>query len=298
VIDLTRIGEVQGPATVQWTQRDAMLYAVALGLGADDPTKDLEFTTENSVGYEQQVIGTYCAVIAQNAALPRNLGDVNATSVLHAGQEIRIARELPPAGVLAVSQSTTAVYDKGTGALAVIESTGVDPTDGKLVFASRNLSFIRGGGGFGGRRGPSPIWAPPARSADFSFPVPTSWNQSLIYRLCGDRNPLHSDPGFAARAGFDRPILHGLATFGMVAKRVADAVGVPPSLAERQLSVRFAHPVTPGQVLTVRGWLHEDTILFEAALASGKLVLSQGKLATAEARWSGDHQLLTQSSAL
>jgi acyl dehydratase len=283
-------GAVAGPVQVEWTSRDTLLYAVAIGVGSADALTGLKYTTENSSGVGQEVLGTYAAVIAQNAALPRDLGNVDPSNVLHAGQELRIMRELPAAGVISVRQATTALYDKGSGALAVIESVGRDPGDGAIVFTSKNLSFIRGAGGFGGDRGPRDTWVRPERSPDHVTTLATAANQALIYRLCGDRNPLHSDPAFAAAAGFPRPILHGLATMGVVVRAVGELAGIQGTLARREIRARFARPVTPGDTLTVRAWSDGDRVLFDAALESGLVALTHGVVGLIGADPTADHQ--------
>lgn len=276
--DTVRIGEVVGPAEVAWASRDTMLYAIALGVGHEDATRGLEFTTENSSGVQQQVLGTYAAVIAQNAGLPRGLGQVSPARVLHAGQRIKLHRALPPGGRLHVRQSTTALYDKGNGALAVIESTALDG-DGELVFESANLSYIRDAGGFGGERGPARVRRSVSRTPDARRTISTTPNQALLYRLCGDRNPLHSDPVFAERAGFERPILHGLVTLGVAAMAVAELAGLPLQLEGCELSARFTRSVYPGETLHVDAW-HEEggDIVFVVRSEEGVELLSEGHL--------------------
>ena len=279
MINLSQIGVESGPVEVRWTSDDTLLYALALGVGAEDPLDGLEFTTENSTRVGQVVLGTYAAVIAQNAELPRNLGSVDPTRVLHAGQHLRVHRDLPVDGVAVVRQVTSAIYDKGRDALAVIDTTGHDSLSGEQLFSSTNLSYLIGEGGFGGDRGPKSVWKAPLRDPDLRVSVSTSPNQALLYRLCGDRNPLHSDPVFAQRAGFDRPILHGLVSWGIAARVISDHFGIPGSLGSHEFSARFTTPVLPGARLIVEAWKEADDIRFRVHDDAGGLVVDEGVLA-------------------
>ncbi|MCB0938085.1 MAG: MaoC family dehydratase, partial [Mycobacterium sp.] len=148
-------------------------------------------------------------------------------------------------------------WDKGKAAVIVSESTVTDP-HGKLLWTTKRSIFARGEGGFGGERGPSTSVAAPDRAPDYEIDVPVLPQQALLYRLCGDRNPLHSDPGFAAAAGFDRPILHGLCTYGMTCKALVDTLLDADVTRVGGYGARFAGVVFPGETIRVSAWKDGD----------------------------------------
>lgn len=157
-----------------------------------------------------------------------------------------------------------------------LRSSFVDVVTGALLAEVRTGLFIRGAGGFGGTRGETAHWQQPDRSPDHVVEYRTSPDQALLYRLSGDRNPLHSDPGYAAKAGFDRPILHGLCTFGFAGRALLHALcGSDPS-GFGSMSARFASPVLPGQKLDVLIWtIGEDEAAFQTCVGD-TVVLDRG----------------------
>lgn len=252
MLDPDAIGLQTPPRLVEWTDRETLLYALGVGCGVGD----LAFTTENSHGVEQQVLPTF-AVIACPAWGVEMVGSFDMTRLLHGSQRIRLHSPLPPAGSLNVICEVADIQDKGEGknAVVVIKSTGVDPVTGDTVAESEMTAVIRGAGGFGGTRGTSPnASTPPNRAPDYRITSTTSAEQALIYRLSGDRNPLHSDPEFAARAGFPRPILHGLCTFGVAGRALVEAVVAGDATKLTAVSARFTAPVLPGESLTTSVW--------------------------------------------
>lgn len=270
------VGVARGPWTRSWTSDDALLYAIAVGAGQLDPTAELPFTTENSEGVAQQALPTLAIVLAQFGGPQVHIPGVDYTQLLHAEQALTVHRPLPVAGELSLRSEVTDLFDKGSGALVVTTMTATDPADGQPVFATRSSVFVRGEGGFGGDRGPASAFAVPDRPADQVLRFPTSVNQALIYRLTGDRNPLHADPKFAAAGGFDRPILHGLATYGITARLLLNAFadGDPARMAG--IDGRFTKPVFPGDELVVSAWQDGDTVLFRTANGNGDTVLDRG----------------------
>jgi acyl dehydratase len=169
------------------------------------------------------------------------------------------------------------MYDKGSAALVVTESTAVDAATGDPLVTTRGSIFIRGEGGFGGDRGPAADWAMPSGPPDAQVTYPVPGDQALLYRLTGDRNPLHSDPKFAARGGFDRPILHGMCTYGYTGRALLHAVcGSDPG---RFLSMegRFTRPVMPGDELTISIWADGGTAYFRTTVG-GQPVIDRGRL--------------------
>jgi acyl dehydratase len=172
---------------------------------------------------------------------------------LHGTQRIDVHQPLPTAAKARASARVVAVYDKGSAAVVVSETTVAD-LDGSALWTATSSIFARGEGGFGGDRGPSGRMEPPERAPDAVLVTPTAPQQALWYRLLGDRNPLHSDPEFAAAAGFPRPILHGLCTYGMVCKAVVDELLDGDVTCVASYGVRFAGVVLPGETLRTAVW--------------------------------------------
>jgi acyl dehydratase len=242
-----------------WTPSDVLLYHLALGAGSDPTaTGELRYATERDL----QVLPTF-AVVAPNVrqfeppAVTFPGIEIDLAKVLHGGQELVVHRALPAQGRATLRSRIADVYDKGSAAVVIQESEAVDET-GEALFTTRSQIFARGEGGFGGERGPSAKVATPDAAPDLEVTTPTLPQQALWYRLCGDRNPLHSDPEFAAAAGFPRPILHGLCSYGMVCKTLVDALldGDPNRVA--RFSTRFAGVVFPGETLRTRAWRRES----------------------------------------
>jgi acyl dehydratase len=272
------VGVARGPWTRNWTSTDSLTYALGVGAGQLDPTKELAFTTENTAGVTQQALPTYAIVIAQFGGPQSGLEGVDFTQLLHAEQSLTLHRPMPVAGSVSLTSTITDIFDKGKGALVVNEVTAIDPDDGEPLFTTRSSVFIRGEGGFGGDRGPSATFAVPDRSADAELRFPTSVNQALLYRMSGDRNPLHTDPAFAAAGGFDRPILHGLATYGIAVRLLVNEFCGGDASRVRTISGRFTKPVWPGEELVVTAWADRDTLLFRTANGDGDVVVDHGEL--------------------
>jgi acyl dehydratase len=172
----------------------------------------------------------------------------------------------------------TAIYDKGSGAVVVTGSTSVDAATGERRFVTTSSLFIRGEGGFGGDRGPSSPTPPPAnREPDDVVSYATRPDQALLYRLSGDRNPLHSDPVFAKRAGFDRPILHGLCTYGFTGRALLHTVCGSDPARFRSMSGRFSRPTFPGDTLTISMWADGDGVRFRTDNQHGETVIEAGR---------------------
>jgi acyl dehydratase len=181
---------------------------------------------------------------------------VDLAKVLHGTQSITLHEPLPPKGRATATSRITNVWDKGTAAVITHESTVTD-TAGTPLWTTTSDIFARGEGGFGGDRGPSTRQAPPPGAPDLVLEVTTLPQQALLYRLCGDRNPLHSDPAFAALAGYDRPILHGLCTYGIVCKAIVDELLAGDVTQVATFTSRFAGVLHPGETLRIRVWRTE-----------------------------------------
>ena len=278
-LDHSLVGLPGEPYERSWTSTDALLYAIAVGAGLGDPLRELEFTTENSEGIEQKVLPTYAVLIAQ-ARPGRSLGDFDRAMLVHAEQAFELHRPLPVTGTVRTTATVTGIYDKGSGALAVIENVAVDAATGEPLVTSRSSTFIRGEGGFGGERGSDQPWDRPGREPDYQVVYGTRPEQALIYRLSGDRNPLHADPKFAARGGFSKPILHGLCTYGVTGRALLHALCDSDPARFRSMSGRFSRPVLPGESLTVSIWRQagRDTALFQTTKADGTVVIDRGRI--------------------
>jgi acyl dehydratase len=253
-LDVARGAEF-GRVEFSWTATNVQLYNLALGAGSDpmDP-RELSYVVDRT----PQVLPTFgCVAASFNDVDPPKVSwpgvEIDLAKILHASEKVIVPAPLPPSGnALAVSRIVD-VWDKGKAAVVVLETTVTD-TDGAPLWTQQRSIFARGEGGFGGERGPSTASELPDRAPDFEIDIPVAPQQALLYRLCGDRNPLHSDPGFAAAAGFDRPILHGLCTYGMTCKAAVDTALDGDAGAVRSFGARFAGVVLPGETLRARLW--------------------------------------------
>ena len=273
------VGASLGPVEQTWDADDCLLYALGVGAGTGAPENfDLQWTTENSDGVRLQVLPTYAVVIAaRNRAIYRELGEIDWTTVVHGEQHVELAQPLPVQGRVWLTTTITAVRDKGSGALVQLQTEAVDVSSGSTLFGTRSALFVKGAGGWGGDRGEATPPDIPDRAADASIVLPTRPDQALLYRLSGDRNPLHSDPAYARSAGFERPILHGLCTYGIAGRALITMLGNSDANSLRAMGARFSRPVLPGQDLTIQAWRTDgDNALFVARNADGELVLDRG----------------------
>jgi acyl dehydratase len=256
------VGTTSEPADRSWDHKDALLYALGVGAGTLDPTGfELDFTTENSVGIAQRVLPTFATIVGQGGRAMLSIGDFDPAMLVHGEQAIQLHREIPPAGTVSSTSTVAGMYDKGSAGLVVLESESRDAATGELAFTTRTALFIRGAGGFGGPRNPeddeeAKIAAEPlpAREPDEVVSYSTRTDQALLYRLNGDRNPLHSDPTFAKRAGFDRPILHGLCTYGFTGRALLHTVCGSDPARFASMRARFSKPTMPGDTLSISIW--------------------------------------------
>jgi acyl dehydratase len=274
------VGARSQPERRRWSSKDCITYALGVGAGAQDPLGELEFTTENSQDVTQRALPTMPVVLgAGGGGAYASIGTFNPAMLVHGEQSVELAREIPVAGELEAVTEVVGVYDKGSGALVVTETTASLVDDGQPLFTTRSGAFIRGEGGFGGDRGPSSKFAAPERAPDDEVAYPTRTDQALLYRLSGDRNPLHSDPKFAAMAGFDRPILHGLCTYGFTGRGLLHALCGGDPAKFRSMTGRFSSPVFPGETLTVRIWVDgEGSALFQTTGGDDRVVLDAGQV--------------------
>ncbi|QSE92070.1 MaoC family dehydratase N-terminal domain-containing protein [Rhodococcus pseudokoreensis] len=282
-INPAAIGAVTEPKLFTWTDRDTLLYALGVGAGTDD----LSFTTENSSGVAQQVLPTYAVIACAGFGALSRVGKINWGKLLHGSQEIRLFAPLPAAGSLEVVSEVADIQDKGEGknAVIVLLARGTDRETGTAVVETRTTLIIRGAGGFGGEPGTrADAVVIPDRAPDARISLPTREDQALLYRLSGDRNPLHSDPWFATeKAGFPRPILHGLCTYGVAGRALVTALGNGKAQSITAIGARFTSPVFPGETLTTSMWTTEPGVAVFRTEAAGpdgtnqRVVLDDGR---------------------
>jgi len=248
-IKLDVVGQKSPPITYQYQWKDTVLYALGVGARIDE----LDYLFEMN---GPKVLPTF-AVIPSFGAMVSVSAQVGANPVMivHGEQKIELHRPIPPSGTFTTVAEVTGIYDKGKGAvIAVVAKTTDDK--GEPVFDNSFSIFVRGAGGFGGDRGPEALKADPpeGKAPDFSVSERTHPEQALLYRLSGDLNPLHASPQFAKMAGFDRPILHGLCTYGFAGRALLHkACGGDPKRL-KSFAARFAGVVFPGDTLTTEGW--------------------------------------------
>lgn len=268
-INMDLVGQTTEPLTHEYEWRDVVLYALGVGATAED----LDFIYE---GRGPKVLPTFAVVPSFKSLLDicSRLG-ADLMKVLHGEQEIRLHKPIPPSGAFRTTATVKNIYDKGKGALAVVEANTRD-ADGGPVFDNVFSIFVRGEGGFGGDRGPAAekLDPPEGEEPAFSITHQTSPSQAALYRLSGDTNPLHIDPEFAEKAGFERPILHGLCTYGFAGRAIIEGAcgGDPDRL--RSFSARFTGVVYPGEPLTTSGWAAGDgRYLIRTVSGDGRTVL-------------------------
>lgn len=274
------VGTTGDPVERSWTSTDCLIYALGVGAGSTDPAGfELEFTTENSADVTLRALPTFAVVagFGLSSAFDK-IGTFNSFMLVHGEQSFELHAPLPVAGDITTVTAITGIYDKGSGAVIVTESRSTDQTSGTPLFTNRASVFVRGEGGWGGERGPSGKAEPPAREPDHQVTYATRPDQALLYRLSGDRNPLHSDPKFAALAGFPKPILHGLCTYGFTGRALLHTLC--DSDPDRFLSMtgRFSKPVFPGDDLTISMWsLGDGEAFFQTSTPRGGVVIDAGR---------------------
>jgi len=248
-----------------YTQDQVILYHLGLGAGvpATDP-KELEYTYEKNL----KVLPSFAVIPAFGS-----MGGIanipglqfNFAMLLHGEQEVILHRPLPTSAKLKTSAHIPEIYDKGKAALVILEAEAKDAKTGEPLFTNRFSLFIRGEGGFGGDSGPKAGNQAPERAPDGTTERKLLPQQALIYRLSGDKNPLHADPEFAKLGGFDTPIIHGLCSYGVACKAIVDEVLDGDVTKVERYQARFAGVGFPGETYRISWWKDGDKrILLEA----------------------------------
>jgi len=265
-----------------YTDRETMLYALGTGFCQSDAldAQELRYVYENDL----RTVPTMATVIAWNLRVLNNAG-INYMLVVHGEQRLTMHRPLPAAANIIAQGRVTGCYDKGAGKGAVITTdTDISLADGTPLCTLGSTIFARGDGGFGGPAGGGPaVHTLPDRAPDISCSLPTRHDQALLYRLSGDRNPLHADPNFAKIAGFPKPILHGLCTYGTTCRAVLKTMCDYDHTKIKSFDARFSSPVFPGETIITDMWKDGAIISFRARLAERDVtVVNNGKCVLTE----------------
>lgn len=278
-VDVSKaLGAKLAPIEFSWNEDTLILYALGAGVGINvDQTSPavLQYTYENGL----KALPTFGVV----PSFPVLVGlmnlpglSFNPMMLLHGEQYLEVLeRPIPSSAKVTTGATVTGIFDKGKGALIVVEAT-TKRHDGTSLFRNEFGIFLRGEGGFGGEAGPAASNEPPSRAPDAVVEYPTMTQQALLYRLSGDKNPLHADPSFAKMGGFDKPILHGLCTFANVGRAVIQAYAGDDPTRFRSIRVRFARPVMPGDTIVTEMWQQtpHEIVVQARVKSSGQVVIS------------------------
>lgn len=259
------IGAELGSLDFSWTVSDVLLYHLALG------STDLSYTLETAGLQVLPSFGVVAPTFHASDPPPLDLPgcDINLAQVVHGSQSISVAGPLPPRGSATVTTRISEIWDKGKAAVIWQEGTATS-AEGDRLWTTRSSIFVRGEGGWGGDRGSSEPVALPDRAPDTDTTYDVWPQQALLYRLCGDRNPLHADPEFAQAAGFPAPILHGLCSYGIVLRTLTEQLLDGDAGRVAGFGVKFAGVVFPGETIRVQGWRDGDRVVGAATVAGGE----------------------------
>lgn len=267
-LNLETVGKESEPMVFEYKAKDAILYALGIGAGRSE----LDFTYEKNL----KVYPTFAVIpILSGMAHVIKETQANLMMLLHSEQKITLYKPIPPEGKLTTVVKVKNIYDKMKAALIVAEANTKDAS-GAPIFDNMFSFYIRGEGGFGGERGTSVKHEIPAgKESDFRDEMGTLDNQALIYRLSGDVNPLHIDPEFAKLAGFDRPILHGLCSFGFAGRAILKKLCDNDPARLKSFHTRFSGVVFPGDTIITEGWkIDEKKYVIQVKTQTGTVALS------------------------
>lgn len=276
------IGMEIGSGEWSWDEDRAMLYAVGVGAGLDDPLKELNFTTENTPGIDLQVLPGFMTLMSAPGVWYEKLDLGYDTrypiGLVHGEQAVTLARPLPATGTAKLKRILKGVYDKGSGALVVMETQMSLADTGEYLGSATMGLFCQGKGGFGGPRTrvDQDEWVRPDRKPDLTVSLPVGVNQSLIYRLLGDHNGHGTDPVKARADGFDRPVFYGLGTFGVACRALIRGLCDGDAASFGHIEGRFSKSVHPGDSLDMMIWKNDEGAQFLFLANGERLVLDRG----------------------
>ncbi len=267
-LNLDVLGKTFDPVTFEYDPDRCILYALGIGAGV----KDLDFVYEKNL----KVYPTFGVITFMPAMIPiAQALNVNMFAVLHGEQKLTLHSPIPVSGSIVTRGKCEAIYDKGDKGAVVVFNVQSHDRNGTLLFENRAVLVDRSAGNFGGDRGPATEKSVlPDAQPDFVSEFKTYPDQVALYRLSGDKNPLHIDPDFAKMAGFDRPILHGLCSYGIAGKAILENLCENDPARFKSFSVRFASVVFPGDTLTTKGWkLENGRYAIQTSNQDGKIIL-------------------------
>ena len=259
------IGAELGSVDFAWSESDVLFYHLAIG------ATDLSYTLEGPALKVLPSFGVVAPTFHMTDPPPLDLPgcDINLAQVVHGSQSIAVEAPIPTAGSATVTTRISEVWDKGKAAVIWQEGVATAPS-GERLWTTRSSIFVRGEGGWGGDRGSSAAVELPDREPDADTTYDVLPQQALLYRLCGDRNPLHADPDFAKAAGFPAPILHGLCSYGIALRTLTETLLGGDATRVAGFGVKFAGVLFPGETIRVRGWREDDRIVGSATVAGGE----------------------------
>jgi acyl dehydratase len=274
------IGADLGSRTFSWTESEVLLYHLGIGAGSHEgdhlSPAALRYTLDSPALQVLPSFGVVVPTFHETDAPPLDLPgcDIDLAQVVHGSQSISVSGPLPTSGTATLSTTITDVWDKGKAAVIWQESVAraalPDGGQGEELWRARSSIFVKGEGGWGGDRGTAEPVQVPDRDPDLLTSYDVTPQQALLYRLCGDRNPLHADPDFAKAAGFPAPILHGLCSWGIVLRELTDGLLGGDATQVHGFVGRFAGVVFPGETIRVAGWREDDRVVATATIAGGE----------------------------
>ena len=268
-LNLDIIGKIREDIAFTYNEDTVILYALGIGAGM----QELDFIYEKNL----KVFPTFAVVPFVPAFVPMMAeAQLNMSAVLHGEQKIVLHKPIPLSGTLYTSVVCSSIYDKGDKGAILNFNLKTRDKSGQLLFENTAVAVDRSAGKFGGKRGPKPekFDPPKGKEPDFHVEYVTSPNQAALYRLSGDKNPLHIDPDFAKKGGFNRPILHGLCTFGFAGRAILHNVCNSNPTRFKSFSARFIGVVFPGDTLITEGWMvNTGTYIIQTMTQDGRVVL-------------------------
>lgn len=276
------IGTEMASGSWSWDADRALLYAVGVGVGLDDAQRELHFSTENTPGQPQQVIPTFATLMGLPNQLSEMMGwtkeGLSPVGMVHGEEAVTLARPIPLQGTVDLRMVLKGIYDKGSGALVVKETTLTLADTGETLGTTVMKLFVLGKGGFGGPRGPESEadWTRPDRAPDQVVSLPVGVNQSLIYRLSGDRHPHGTEITRARADGFEKPIFYGLGTFGVTCRALLRGLCDNDAARFEHIEGRFSKPVYPGDRLDTLIWQEDDGVRYQVLANGERIVIDRG----------------------